>query len=98
MRRAADAHATADGWNGWIVAAVGHGEDWARVFHAGLQDSGRLRSHRRPAGALLRSGPAGTSHHARLTTRRVVYNVAGLVAQPGPEKDAGLQGRAGPPE
>jgi hypothetical protein len=38
MPRAADAHATADKWRGWILAGHGHGEDWARVFHAGPGD------------------------------------------------------------
>lgn len=41
MPRAADAHATAEKWRGWILAAHGHGEDWARVFHAGPEDSER---------------------------------------------------------
>ena len=31
--RAADAYAPADKWHGWILAATGHGEEWARVFH-----------------------------------------------------------------
>jgi hypothetical protein len=39
MPRAADAYARVDKWQGWILAAVGHGEEWARVFHAGPQDS-----------------------------------------------------------
>jgi hypothetical protein len=39
MPRAADAYATAHKWQGWILAATGHGEEWARVFHAGPQDS-----------------------------------------------------------
>jgi hypothetical protein len=38
MPRAADAYATADKWQRWILAALGHGEEWARVFHAGPQD------------------------------------------------------------
>lgn len=42
MPRAADAHATAEKWRGWILAAHGHGEDWARVFHAGPEDSERI--------------------------------------------------------
>jgi hypothetical protein len=48
MPRAADAYATADKWRGWILAAGGHGEEWARVlewarvFHAGPQDSERI--------------------------------------------------------
>jgi hypothetical protein len=42
MPRAADANATADKRYGWIRAAAGHGEEWARVFHAGLQDSERI--------------------------------------------------------
>ena len=39
MPRADDAYATDDKWRGWILAAAGHGEEWARVFHAGPQDS-----------------------------------------------------------
>jgi hypothetical protein len=29
-------------WHGWILAAAGHGEEWARVLHIGLQDHERL--------------------------------------------------------
>lgn len=32
MPRASDAYATADKWQGWILAVNGHGPDWARVF------------------------------------------------------------------
>ena len=32
MPRAADAYATADKRQGWILAAAGHREEWARVF------------------------------------------------------------------
>lgn len=39
MPRAADAHASADKWGGWILAAHGHGAEWARVFDAGPDDS-----------------------------------------------------------
>ncbi|MGH2988538.1 MAG: DUF6883 domain-containing protein [Solirubrobacterales bacterium] len=42
MPRAADAHATADKWRGWILAPHGHGADWARVFHAGPEDGERI--------------------------------------------------------
>ena len=42
MPRAADAYATADKRQGWILAAGGHGEDWARVFHAGPEDAERI--------------------------------------------------------
>jgi hypothetical protein len=42
MSRAADAYATVDKWHGWILAAAGHGEEWARVFQAGPQDSERV--------------------------------------------------------
>jgi hypothetical protein len=42
MPRAADACATAGTWQGWILAAAGHGEERARVFHAGPQDSERI--------------------------------------------------------
>ena len=42
MPRAADAYTTADKWQGWILAAAGHGAEWARVFQAGQQDSERI--------------------------------------------------------
>ena len=42
MPRAADAYATADKRQRWILAAGGHGEDWARVFHAGPEDAERI--------------------------------------------------------
>ena len=37
--RATDAYATADTSHGWILAAVGHGDEWERVFHVRPQDS-----------------------------------------------------------
>jgi hypothetical protein len=42
MPRAADAYAPTDKWHGWILAAAGHGDEWARVFHAGPRDSERI--------------------------------------------------------
>jgi hypothetical protein len=42
MPRAADAYATADKWKGWILAADGHGKDWARVFHVGTADAEQI--------------------------------------------------------
>jgi len=42
MPRAADAYATEDKWQRWILAAHGHGEEWARVFGVGANDSGRV--------------------------------------------------------
>ncbi|MGH2712295.1 MAG: DUF6883 domain-containing protein [Thermoleophilaceae bacterium] len=42
LPRAADAHAAADKWRGWILARHGHGDDWARVFDVGPADSGRI--------------------------------------------------------
>ena len=42
MPRATNAYATADKWQGWILAAAGHGEQWERVFRAGPQDSERI--------------------------------------------------------
>lgn len=42
MPRAADAYATEDKWRRWILAAPGHGEDWARVFAVGRNDSVRV--------------------------------------------------------
>jgi hypothetical protein len=35
MPRAADAYAPTHKWRGWILAAHGHGPDWARVFGLG---------------------------------------------------------------
>jgi hypothetical protein len=29
-------------WQDWILAATGDGEEWARVFHTGPQDSERI--------------------------------------------------------
>jgi hypothetical protein len=42
MPRAVDACATADKWQGWILAVVGHSEEWARVFRASPQDGERI--------------------------------------------------------
>jgi len=42
MPRAADAYASAEKWRGWILAAHGHGEDWARTFYVGPNDSERI--------------------------------------------------------
>jgi hypothetical protein len=42
MPRAADAYATADKWQGWILAAAGHGGEWARVFHVGSEAAGQI--------------------------------------------------------
>jgi hypothetical protein len=42
MPRAPDAYATPEKWPGWILAAHGHGGDWARVFRAGADDSERI--------------------------------------------------------
>lgn len=39
LPRAADAHTTADKWQGWILAAQGHGREWTRVFDVGPDDS-----------------------------------------------------------
>lgn len=39
MPRAADAHATTEKWRGWILAATGHGPEWARVFDVQAGDS-----------------------------------------------------------
>jgi len=39
LPRAADARATADKWQGWILAAPGHAREWARVFDVGPDDS-----------------------------------------------------------
>lgn len=44
LPRVADAHATADKWRGWILAAHGHGREWVRgrVLDAGPDDSGQI--------------------------------------------------------
>jgi hypothetical protein len=42
MRRAGDADAAADNRRGWILAAHAHGEDSARVFDAGPDDTERI--------------------------------------------------------
>lgn len=42
MPRAADAYAAEDKWQGWILAAPGHGDDWARMFGVGPNESGRV--------------------------------------------------------
>lgn len=49
MPRAADAYSTADKWRGWILAARGHGEDWARVFDIGPDDGEQLWAAIAPA-------------------------------------------------
>jgi hypothetical protein len=42
MPRAAEANASRRKWPGWILAARGHGPEWARVFGVGLTDSERI--------------------------------------------------------
>jgi hypothetical protein len=42
MPRAAYAHASPDKWRGWILAARGHGSEWACVFDVAPEDSGRI--------------------------------------------------------
>lgn len=42
MPRSADAYATEDKWRGWILAAHGHGGDWARVFDVRPDDIERI--------------------------------------------------------
>jgi hypothetical protein len=42
MPRASHAYATEDKWRGWILAAQGHGAEWARVFGVGPADSERV--------------------------------------------------------
>jgi len=69
MRRAADAYATADKWQGWILDAAGHGEQWARVFRAGPQDSERIwaavRCRRAPCAGLGRPRPSAARRGLR---------------------------------
>lgn len=42
LPRAADAHATGDKWRGWILAAQGHGPEWARVLDVEPDDSEQI--------------------------------------------------------
>ena len=44
LPRAFDAQATADKWQGWILATRGHGPEWERVFNVGPDDSERIWS------------------------------------------------------
>lgn len=44
MPRAADAHSSGQKWARWILAAHGHGPEWARVFRAGVEDRERIWS------------------------------------------------------
>lgn len=38
MPRAADAYSEPEKWEGWILAACGHGPEWAKLLHVGLDD------------------------------------------------------------
>jgi hypothetical protein len=62
MPRAADAYTTADKWQDWILAAAGHGEEWARVFQAGPQESERVWAA--IAAAVLRAPVSGIRDRA----------------------------------
>lgn len=42
LPRAAEACVASDKWRGWILAANGHGPQWARVFGLGESDGERL--------------------------------------------------------
>ena len=42
LPRAPDAVSDRSKWTGWILAAGGHGEDWAAVFGVGLDDADRI--------------------------------------------------------
>jgi hypothetical protein len=64
MPRAADAYSTAEKWQGWILAAAGHGEEWARVFRAGPQDSERIWT---TIAAAVRNAPVSVVETARRT-------------------------------
>ena len=74
MPRAAEAHASAQKWAGWILAARGHGPEWARVFGVGLQDSERVweaitaaRSSTRPSRLFATGHPTGVVCGVELT-------------------------------
>jgi hypothetical protein len=38
LPRAAEAWCEPSEWDGWILAARGHGAEWAKVLHVGLDD------------------------------------------------------------
>jgi len=38
LPRAAEAHSTEAKWDGWILAALGHGAEWTRVFAVTTSD------------------------------------------------------------
>lgn len=42
LPRAHRAHAATEKWRGWILAAHGHGPEWARVFDVEPDDSGQI--------------------------------------------------------
>lgn len=42
MPRTAEAYATTGKWRGWILAAHGHGPEWARIFEAGPDDGEQI--------------------------------------------------------
>lgn len=42
LPRAADAYTTGEKWQHWILAAHGHGPQWARVFATTVRDRERL--------------------------------------------------------
>lgn len=42
MPRTAEAYAMTDKWRGWILAAHGHGPEWARIFEAGPDDGEQI--------------------------------------------------------
>lgn len=42
LPRAADAYAEDQKWRGWILAPVGHGAEWERIFRIGLEDRAEL--------------------------------------------------------
>lgn len=44
MPRAADAHSSGQKCSGWILAARGHGPEWAGVFRVSLKDRERIWS------------------------------------------------------
>jgi hypothetical protein len=60
MPRAAEAHASGQKWVGWILAARGHGPEWARVFGVDLKDRQRIWS---AIAAAILDAPVSTIRH-----------------------------------
>jgi hypothetical protein len=72
LPRAPDAVSDRSKWTGWILAAGGHGEDWAAVSGVGLDDADRiwellrLAVRRAPVTAIRDRGQYGLVCEVRL--------------------------------